>query len=175
MLYCLQPVTLAVEALSNREANILTSEGIFKFLFSNLEKQNSSMSQILLKEIQFELVKCRIRDLVSLTKYLNNVSCLCEMEEEFFALSNKNEIARLAKSLMERLFKGTFTAKVPREEIKDVLTESSDIKSESDLKCELTKAISILTSKPSPMHVDKIFASLTKEMSLYEAMHSLPT
>lgn len=35
---CLQPERLAVEALSNREANILTSEGIFKFLFSNLEK-----------------------------------------------------------------------------------------------------------------------------------------
>ncbi|KAF6321781.1 S1 RNA binding domain 1 [Rhinolophus ferrumequinum] len=174
MLNCLQPVRLAVEALSNREANILTSEGIFKFLFSNLEKQNSSMSQMLLKEIKFELVKRRNRDLVSLTKYLSNVSCLCEREEdEFFALSSKNEIARLAKSLMGRLFKGTFTAEVPREEIKDVHTESSDIKSESDLKCELTKAISISTSKSSPMHADKIFASLRKEMSLYEATHSL--
>ncbi|XP_074174497.1 uncharacterized protein LOC109443974 isoform X2 [Rhinolophus sinicus] len=175
MLNCLQPVRLAVEALSNREANILTSEGVFKFLFSNLEKQNSSMSQMLLKEIKFELVKRRNRELVSLTKYLSNVSCLCEMEkDEFFALSSKNEIARLAKSLMERLFKGTFTAEeVPREEIKEVLTVSSDIKAESDLKCELTKAISILTSKPSPMHGDKTFASLRKEMSLYEATHSL--
>lgn len=66
MLNCLQPVRIAVEAFSNREANILTSEGIFKFLFSNLEKQNSSISQMLLKEIKFELVKYRNRDLVSL-------------------------------------------------------------------------------------------------------------
>ena len=75
---------------------------------------------------------------------------------------------------MERLFKGTFiTEEVQKEEKLDVLTECSNIKSESDLKSELAKAISISISKPSSMQADKIFASLRKEMSLYEATHSL--
>ena len=75
---------------------------------------------------------------------------------------------------MERHFKGTFIIEeVQKEEKLDVLTECSNIKSESDLKSELVKAISISISKPSSMQADKIFASLRKEMSLYEATHSL--
>jgi hypothetical protein len=41
---------LAVEALYNHDANILTSEGIFKFLFINSEKQSSALSSMLLRE-----------------------------------------------------------------------------------------------------------------------------
>jgi hypothetical protein len=49
MLNCLKPVRLAVEELSNNDTNLLTSKGNFKFLFSNLEKQNSALSSMLLK------------------------------------------------------------------------------------------------------------------------------
>jgi hypothetical protein len=88
---------LAVEILSNHEANILTSEGIFKSLFSNLEKQNSSLSRMLLKETRNELLKCRYNDLISAIKHLSDVSCLHGVEkDDRFALANKNEIARLA-------------------------------------------------------------------------------
>jgi hypothetical protein len=49
------------------------------------------------------LLERRDKD-ISLIKYLSNVSCLYELEkDDFFALENKNEIPRLAKSLMERL------------------------------------------------------------------------
>jgi hypothetical protein len=99
ILHCLKPVRLAVEALSNHDANILTSEGIFKFLFSNLEKQNSVLRSMLLKEIGNELLKH--------IKYLSKVNCLYEgKKDDIFALANKNERARLARPLMERLLKG---------------------------------------------------------------------
>jgi hypothetical protein len=52
----LKQVRIAVEALSNNNANLLTSEGIFKFLFSNSEKQNSVLSSMLLKEITNKLL-----------------------------------------------------------------------------------------------------------------------
>jgi hypothetical protein len=62
---------------------------------------------MLIKEIRNKLLKRKNKDLVFLIKYLSKVSCLYEVEkDDFFALSNKNEIARLAKSLMEILFKG---------------------------------------------------------------------
>jgi hypothetical protein len=71
MLNFLKPVRLAVETLSNNDANLLTSEGIFKFFFSNLEKQNSALSSMLLKEIRNELLKRRNKDLAFLIKYLS--------------------------------------------------------------------------------------------------------
>jgi hypothetical protein len=89
----LKAVRLAVEALNSNDAN-LTGKGIFKLLFSNLEKQHSTLSNMLLKEIRNELLKRRNKDLVSLIKYLSNVSCLYEVEkDDFFALAHKNEIA----------------------------------------------------------------------------------
>jgi hypothetical protein len=49
MLNCLKHVRLAVETLCNHDAALLTSEEIFKFLFSNLGKQNSTLNVVLLK------------------------------------------------------------------------------------------------------------------------------
>jgi hypothetical protein len=64
------------------------------------------LSSKLLKEIRNELLKRRNKDLVPIIKYLSNVSCLYEVDkDDIFALANKNEIPRLAKSLMETLLK----------------------------------------------------------------------
>jgi hypothetical protein len=43
------------------------------------------------------------------------------------------------------------------------------MKSETDLKPELAKAVRILTAKPKPGQADKMFSTLKMEMSLYEA------
>jgi hypothetical protein len=56
-----------------------------------------------------------------------------------------------------------------REEDVNVVVEYSDMKSETDLKSELAKAISTSTAKPKSGQADKIFSSLKKEISLYEA------
>jgi hypothetical protein len=86
MLNCLKPVRLAVEALRNNYANLLTSEGTFKFLFSNLEKENSVLRSMLLKGIRNKLLKRRDKNLLSLIKYLSNVSCLYGVEKDDFLL-----------------------------------------------------------------------------------------
>jgi hypothetical protein len=44
-LHCIKPVRLTAEVLSNHDANLLTSEGVFKFLFCSLEKQNSEKAK----------------------------------------------------------------------------------------------------------------------------------
>jgi hypothetical protein len=107
MLNYLKPIRLTAEALSNYDTNLLTSGGIFKFLCSNLEKQNYVFSSTPLKEIRNGLLKRRNKVLISLIKHLSDASCIYGVEEDdFFALANKNVIAGLAKSLMQRLFKG---------------------------------------------------------------------
>jgi hypothetical protein len=130
ILNCLKPVRSAVESLCN-DANLLTREGILSFFFLVIWKNNSALSSMLLKEIRNELLKCRNKGLVSLIKYLSNVSCLHEVEKDgIFALANNNEIARLAKSLIERLYKGkrALTEEMQREENVNVVVEYSDMK-----------------------------------------------
>jgi hypothetical protein len=65
MLNCLKPVRLAVETLSNHDANILARNGIFKFLFSNSENQNSFLSRILLKETEMNCLNAGIKSSIS--------------------------------------------------------------------------------------------------------------
>jgi hypothetical protein len=91
-----------------------------------------------------------------------------------FAFADKNEIARLAKSLMERLFKGkcALTKEMQRGDV-NVAVEYSDMKSETDLKSELAKAMSISSAKPKSGQADRMFSSLKREMSLYEATCTL--
>jgi hypothetical protein len=86
MLNCLKPVRLAVETLMNHDAKLLTRDGIFIIFFSNLEKQKSALSRMLLKGIRNELLKRGNTDLISLIKYLSNVSCLYGVEKSIFLL-----------------------------------------------------------------------------------------
>jgi hypothetical protein len=58
-----------------------------------------------------------------------------------------------------------------REDV-NVVVEYFDMKSETDLKSESAKAISISTAKPKSGQADKIFSTL-KETSLYEATRTL--
>jgi hypothetical protein len=81
MLNCIKPVPLTVEVSSNHDASLLTSKGLFKFLFSNLEKQNSALSGMPSKEIRNCLLKHWNKDLVFFINYLSNVSCLYGVEK----------------------------------------------------------------------------------------------
>jgi hypothetical protein len=73
------------------------------------------------------------------------------------------QLAVEVKSLMERLFKGkcALTEEMQREEDVNV-AEYSYMKTETDLKSELTKATSISMAKPKSGEADKIFSSLKK-------------
>jgi hypothetical protein len=55
----------------------------------------------------------------------------------------------------------------------NVAVEYSNMKSETDKKSELGKAISISRAKPKSGQADTIFSLLKKEMSLYEATCTL--
>jgi hypothetical protein len=43
VLKVLKPTELAVKALGNEDSTVLTSEGVFKFLFKNLADQSSTL------------------------------------------------------------------------------------------------------------------------------------
>jgi hypothetical protein len=85
------------------------------------------------------------------------------------------KLARLAELLMESFFEGkcTLIEELQREEDVNVVVEYSDMKSKIDLKPELAEAIWISKAKPKPGQADKIFSSLRKQVSLYEATCTL--
>jgi hypothetical protein len=65
------------------------------------------------------------------------------------------------------------TEEMQREEDVNIAVEYSDMKSETHLKFELTKAISISREKPKSGQSDKIFSTLKIKMSLYEVTCTL--
>ena len=76
ILTTLRPVRIAVEALSRHDMNLLTAEGVLKFLFNALAINNSQLSTTLLSKLKIEISKRRNMILVSLLKFLQNSNSL---------------------------------------------------------------------------------------------------
>ena len=72
----MKPITIAVEALSRQDSNLLTAEGISKFSFKALNDNNSIISNSLLEEIKLQIFKRRDIALLSLAHFLHDPSCL---------------------------------------------------------------------------------------------------
>lgn len=102
-----KPIKLAVEALGATDANLLSAEGIFKFLFDALKIQCESDDDIhsqIANAVMERISERRNLDLVSLIKYLNNYKSLKEEESTLLPHATKPRIIRLAKNLMNHLF-----------------------------------------------------------------------
>jgi hypothetical protein len=52
ILSVLNPTELAVKELSKESSNLLTCEGVFKFLFDVLAKQGSELSEMMLETLR---------------------------------------------------------------------------------------------------------------------------
>lgn len=75
---------------------------VWSIIISHLEEE--LLSSMLLKEISNKLLTYRNKDLVLLTKYLSNISCLSEVEKNnCFVLANKN--TSITKMFNEKTFK----------------------------------------------------------------------
>lgn len=138
ILKTIQPVKKAVEALSRQDANLLTAEGILKFLFKALQKINSEISIALLSELKKEINNRRDKHIVSLFKVLNNPGCFkINGEDDFFILSSKTQIISTAKVILKRLFE--LPAQQPENptsepDFEEVLTDDLDNDLESSIR-----------------------------------------
>lgn len=103
LLATLRPVRMAVEKLSNRDANLITSEGILQFVFEELKSHNFSgnISQEVYNSLTTRIGQRRNTDLVSALKYLNNNS-LDSIPE--LPTCGKKGIVKILADLAERCF-----------------------------------------------------------------------
>lgn len=104
VLKVLNVTKLAMDAISKDEANLLTSEGAFEFLFDELIRMDSSLSLDLVDQLKIELSKRRQTSLVSLLKFLQNPDTLSEDKDSYFAMTSKISIFALASQIWKKYF-----------------------------------------------------------------------
>ena len=165
MLAVLSPLKVAVEALSRKDATILTCETIVTFLLNKLTEVNSCLSikfrEILVKRIN----ERRNKQMVSVLKFLHNSSS--STGNKWFSLSSKTVTLTYAKELIQRLFP-ILTEATAQESEEDIEILNCDEPEPASVADELNLEIS-KSQLPSMPNKDKNFYSLGKEFQIYEA------
>ena len=68
----LQPIKVGIERIGRSNTTILDAEGVLIFILDNLVEKNNFFANKLLQSGQQRIEECRIVNLVSLLKFLNN-------------------------------------------------------------------------------------------------------
>lgn len=98
----LEPIKLAVEELSKEDANLLSAEGTLFYVFQQLQKLDSPLSEEMFRAISKEIEKRRVIEVVSLLLFLHHGSY--PKSNAYFTYSSKTSIKQFAKSITTRLF-----------------------------------------------------------------------
>lgn len=183
ILNTLSPVKYSVEALSRKDANLLTGEGVLKFLFNALQMDNSALSKKLLDELKVQLLKRRNIQTVSLLKFLQDPNNLQERDDEFFNSTSKSNIIKVAKTYMHRLFVDSNQLDLEHNDNSDfefdsdpdvpVAVESNSATTTTPLRQKLEESIQASLKESQP--VANNFYTLTKEFNLFEVTGKLTT
>lgn len=97
---------MAMDAISRDDANLLTAEGTFEWLFEELKRMNTALSQDLLVQLEVELDQRRQLKIVSLMKFFQNPKSLEEINSSYFDMPPKREVFATATSLWNKYFAG---------------------------------------------------------------------
>lgn len=163
ILNILKPLELGVKELSNEQATLLSSEGVFKFMFKKLNDIDSDLSNEMLTSLKTEFLKRRNKEVVSLMKFLQNSSISQGDNFDDITYASKPAIYAYAKETMSRLYV------IPEDENHVSTSGSEDeICEPITLVMELKKSISSMSSKNPTKFQKNNFDSLQKEFKLLE-------
>lgn len=169
----LNPLKLAVEALSRKDANILTCDAILSVLLDTIQKIGTPLSDELYTALDVRVKQRRDVRLFSLVKYLHNPESLssCILET-----ASKNAIIKYAEQLFDRLFAGTNNDEsgeniIQQNDDSDDDLPLSDVVSRNELATsfeeKLKKAINTATASISaPMIASATGTKLRKEFQV---------
>lgn len=104
---------MTMDQISKDDADLLTAEGALEFLFDELDRLQTPLSQALLEQLEIEINHRRQKSIVSLLKFLQNPQSLNEDKTSFFSMSSKKEIIELASSIWKDRFKGQTIEGIP--------------------------------------------------------------
>ena len=166
---CLKPIEMGISALCQRDANLLSAEGIFYFMFQKLEMVGSEFSLQLLQNLRQRFNERWQSNLINVMKYLLNPDSIREDP-----CIKRKEVQKTMKMILSQLYSqhGTeqfdsviLNSQEISEDIEDVEIRSSPIL----LADQLERAIQNSTTHVRTPKEDIGFLSLIKEMALFEA------
>lgn len=96
---------MAMDQISRDDANLLTAEGTFEWLFDELKEINSTVSLELIEELKVEFDARRLKDIASLLKFLQNPKSFEESNSSYFGMPSKTEVFAFATSFWNKYFK----------------------------------------------------------------------
>lgn len=98
----LEPIQLAVEMLSKRDATLMTSEGVILFLLNRLADYSTTIKEEMFIALKRRFAERRKKGLISLLVKLHNVPKTTN-HIEVFSYTTKTTTINLARSLLMRL------------------------------------------------------------------------
>lgn len=164
---------ISIEALNRSDMNLLSSEGVFKFLFSSLER--IAINHVnLLSYLKSNVQKRRTKEMVSLFKYLQNPQILQEpIEDTFFEIVPKTSLVCFANQTLHRIGFNNFVQTNDLLE-SNIKIEHQTLTSTSKLERELEQSISKCYERKS-LKTTKIdnYERLLQEFNIYEVTGTL--
>lgn len=163
----LGPIRLATEGLGRRDANLLTSEGIFGFLLSELKNLNTEISLKLLYALEERIQERRQIELATLLLYLQNPENISSSgkKSSVLSLASKSEIIELAGRILSRIFPDSHVETDSDEEQIEETTHQSQ--SNTFLREAMEKSIHKFLEDPEEKLTHP--KTLKAEFSLFEA------
>lgn len=156
----LGPVRLAAEALGQRDANLLKSEGIFDFLSNELSNLKSEISSKLLNAIKRRVQERRDIALVTLLLYLQNPKNISSKNFTLFSLASKSEIIKLSEKILFRIY--------PNLQIQmDLGDECIEVDRSVNLNKTMEESINKFLEEPQ--EITSNLKTLKAEFSIYES------
>jgi hypothetical protein len=163
ILQVLKPAELAVLELSKANATLVTTEGVFRFLFKTLDDQGTSLSKKFSAALKTRILERRNKELVSLMVYLQNPRSVTENAHQELNYSTRATIISTAKQIIQTKFAEPETT-TEQDDITINETSVSLDDSMNDMAAEMAKSLSAITSDPT----DTSKNTLQQEFRLWE-------
>ena len=166
---CLKTIEMGISALCQRDSNLLAAEGIFQFMFNQLEIIDSEFALELLQHLKRYYHGRRQTDIINLMRYFLDPSCIQDLG------ITKKEVYKTMKQILIQLYSHCDSTEAEvndysnTQEIGNNNEVESNLSQSESLRKQLEDSIKLLTSLVIHQKQDVGFPSLNKEMAIFEA------
>lgn len=158
LLKILKPLEIAVKELSKEDANLLTSEGVYKFMFDSLRAINTELSTEMIEILKNRMNERRNQNLMTLLIYLTTGTI--PKSNNDFCFSSKTVVITYATNLMERMSLGENGYSDKDSHDTSSSLSDCDTDEENTLQKQLHASIASISKKSTHHHIHNIKTDL---------------
>ena len=179
LIAALEPVKIGTEALCRRDATLISTDEVTKFIYLQLNMQTSSFS----KELLASFIKCmnqrRNLEVMALLLYLNNPDVIENQSPDVFGIPQvkRPNLAKIGANIFCRLFEKNCNSEENNQDLPDNEMEQEEINNieqpslAEQLEQSIRDALSFTNSKR--MRPETSSKYILKEMSVFKLTKTL--